>query len=149
MALKQTLAFVTVLLCSQLSAEEKGNFKVCGRGFSLELAKTEASRSKGLMFRKEVPVGKGMIFVFEKPELQTFWMKNVPIALDILFFDAAGKLINSMTMIPESELVQDLFLKRYASDRPSQYVVELRDGTLKTFTPAELKNCRLSPLPKI
>lgn len=149
MAFKPTLALAAALLSYQVFAEETSSFKVCNRNFTLELAKTEAARTKGLMNRKEVPVGKGMIFVFEKAELQIFWMKNVPIALDILFFDTKGKVINTATMHPESQLVQDLFLKRYASDRPSQYVVELRAGTLKTFTAVELKNCRLSPLPRI
>jgi uncharacterized membrane protein (UPF0127 family) len=125
------------------------SFKVCGRSFKLEIARSEAERNKGLMFRKSVAADEGMLFVFEAPEAQTFWMKNVPIALDILFFDAKGKVINTATMAAESPLVQDLFLKRYSSDRPSQFVVELKDGILKTFKPHELKTCTLSPLPKI
>jgi len=156
MACKQTLVLGVFLTASCLGAGKKeaklseiGDYKVCGRSFSLEVARNDSDRSRGMMFRKDLPATEGMLFVFEKSEPQVFWMKNVPIALDILFFDSSAKLINSMAMKAESPLVQDTFLKRYPSDRPSQFVVELRDGTLKTFSAEQLKNCRLEPRPKI
>ncbi|MEO6460113.1 MAG: DUF192 domain-containing protein [Bdellovibrionota bacterium] len=157
MAFKQTLALSFLCFSMVIFAKDKGEklseiktFKVCGRPFKLEVAKNDADRSRGLMYRKNIPGDEGMIFVFEAAESQVFWMKNVPIALDIIFFDEQGKLINSMTMKSESPLVQDMFLQRYASERPSKFVVELKDGLLKKmFSDAQLKSCRLSPLPKI
>ena len=155
MAHKQTLVLAALLASTVVLAAEKKTerlseikvFQVCERQFKLEVARTEADRNKGFMFRKNIPADEGMIFVFDTAEDQTFWMKNVPVALDILFFDAKGKIINSETMASESPLIQDLFLRRYSSARPSQFVVELRDGTLKTFSSQQLKACTLSPLP--
>jgi uncharacterized membrane protein (UPF0127 family) len=155
MALQQTLILVSLFSTLGLRAEnpdrlkEITSSKVCGRNFKLEVARSDADRSRGMMFRKNLPSDEGMLFVFGQAEAQVFWMKNVAIPLDILFFDSKGNLINSMTMAVESPLVQDTFLKRYPSDRPSQFVVELRSGTVKTFSPSALKNCRLHPLPKI
>jgi|GEM_PF-1678734 len=129
---------------------EKQSFEVCGTRFDLELARSSSERNKGLMFREEVDPKSGMIFVFTQATPQTFWMKNVPIALDILFFDSKGHILNSITMPPESPMLQDMFLKRHSSTGAAQFVVELREGTLKKFESAsKLKKCKLSPLPTI
>ena len=58
----------------------------------LELARTAKARKVGLMHRESMPLGEGMLFVFEKPQPQRFWMKNTRIPLDIGYFSADGKL---------------------------------------------------------
>lgn len=51
----------------------------------VEVADTPESRSRGLMFRENLPEGTGMLFVFPTETLNSFWMKNTPIPLDIIF----------------------------------------------------------------
>ena len=58
----------------------------------LELARTPKTRETGLMHRESLPTGEGMLFVFENPQPQRFWMKNTRIPLDIGYFSADGKL---------------------------------------------------------
>src|SRR5262245_38707607 len=64
-----------------------------------ELALTTAQRARGLMFRKRAPVD-GMLFVFPSPSSAAFWMKNTPIPLKIVFFDAYGRQVRTMRMTP-------------------------------------------------
>jgi uncharacterized protein len=57
----------------------------------VELADTDAKRERGLMFRKELPDGHGMLFLFDEEGEHTFWMKDTLIPLDLIFADSSGK----------------------------------------------------------
>lgn len=58
--------------------------------FAVELADDPDERARGLMFRDHMPMASGMLFVFPVPKHATFWMKNTPLSLDIIFADAKG-----------------------------------------------------------
>ena len=59
---------------------------------SAEIARTPEQRNHGFMERKNIPDGTGMIFIFEKDQILSFWMKNTPHPLSIAFIDSHGKI---------------------------------------------------------
>lgn len=59
--------------------------------FSVEIADDDAERAQGLMFREELGKDAGMLFVYPRPRLVSFWMKNTLIPLDIIFVDRKGR----------------------------------------------------------
>jgi uncharacterized membrane protein (UPF0127 family) len=59
--------------------------------FSVEVADDPDERSKGLMFREKMPMASGMFFVFPEPKHASFWMKNTPLPLDLIFVGPTGK----------------------------------------------------------
>jgi uncharacterized protein len=61
--------------------------------FSVELATNDAERERGLMYRKSLPEGHGMLFDFGYPQPTAFWMHNTYIPLDIIFIAADGRII--------------------------------------------------------
>lgn len=67
-----------------------------------EIAQTEEERSHGFMERKNIPDGTGMLFIFDRDQILSFWMKNTPHPLSIAYLDSKGKIRNIYDMTPFS-----------------------------------------------
>lgn len=65
-----------------------------GTTLVLEVARSTAERARGLMHRSEVPPGTGMIFFFDSPARHSFWMFNCLVALDLVWLDARGTVVD-------------------------------------------------------
>jgi uncharacterized protein len=61
--------------------------------FQVEVARTRAEKQRGLMFRRTLPADHGMIFIYDVPQSLTFWMKDTPLPLDLVFINAAGRVV--------------------------------------------------------
>jgi len=84
-----------------------------------EIASTQDERNKGLMFRKKLPDGKGMLFVFEYDHVLSFWMQNTYIPLSIAFITHDGKIIDIKDMYPhDTSSVLSSRSARYALEAP-------------------------------
>ncbi len=86
-----------------------------------EVADDFSERSQGLMFRDEVPDGTGMLFVFEREQAQSFWMKDTYVDLDIAFLDTRFRIVDIRHMDAQSEDI-------VASRAPAIYALEVRRG---------------------
>ena len=62
--------------------------------FKVWIADTAQSRTHGLMFVRSLPADQGMLFLFEQPQLASFWMKNTYLSLDIVFIGPDGVVVN-------------------------------------------------------
>jgi len=86
-----------------------------------QVAATPQERAVGLMFRKEMPANEGMLFVFERPSGQCFWMKNTLLPLTAAFVADDGTIVNLVDMQPQS-------LNSHCSAKPVRYVLEMHRG---------------------
>jgi uncharacterized protein len=93
--------------------------------FQVEVADTPAKRAMGLQYRHELADDHGMIFLFAGESPQTFWMKNTPIPLDMIFIDRQRKIVGIVAeTVPFS-------LDPRSVGIPSQYVLEIKGGLAK------------------
>lgn len=86
-----------------------------------EVARTDEQRAIGLMARKEMAPNAGMIFVFEQPAQQCFWMRNTLIPLSAAFVADDGTIVNIVEMQPLSDA-------SHCSAKPVRYVLEMNKG---------------------
>lgn len=121
------------------------SFTVCGQKLRLEVADNDETRRRGLMNRDGIPPGEGMLFVFATETILQFWMKNVGFDMDIGFFDSQGKLVNAMTMLASSPLVNDFSLPHYESSGAALFAIEVPKGFFSKH--AKKGTCLLKPVP--
>lgn len=90
---------------------------------SIEIAATDSAHARGLMQRREMPPQTGMLFVYPDAAPRSFWMRNTPMPLDILFIDAEGQVLNV------ARRTRPLSDDEIRSEGAAQLVLELRAGT--------------------
>ncbi len=105
---------------------EKSTLSIEGLGgaasLNVEIADTDPKRAQGLMFRRELAPNTGMLFLFDREEIVSMWMKNTYIPLDMVFIDANWRVINVATGTePHS-------LEPVSSASPALRVLEIGDG---------------------
>lgn len=87
----------------------------------VQLAMTPLQRQIGLMHRKDMPQHEGMLFEFQEPAVQCFWMKNTLLPLTAAFVDDRGVIVNLVDMQPLNE-------NSHCSTKPVRFVLEMNQG---------------------
>ena len=90
----------------------------------VEIADSPAERELGLMGRDALPEGRGMLFIFDKPDEYGFWMKNTKISLDIIFLDAQKNIVDILSADP---CIKDP-CETYMPKAAALYAVEVPGG---------------------
>ena len=88
----------------------------------VELARTDAERARGLMWREKLDPDAGMLFLFEESALHGFWMKNTLISLDMIFIGEDGRIVGVVERAaPGTTTPREV-------GAPSRYVLEVNGG---------------------
>ena len=111
-------------LLSQDSSRHFLELKIKERKIKAEVVRTEPEKARGLMFRQKLGRDEGMLFVYEKEERLSFWMKNTPLPLSIAFLDKKGMIVDIQDLVPFS-------LQTRVSEFPAQYALEVNQGWFK------------------
>lgn len=120
------ICFISILILSSCGAKSLPvkKLKITKAGGEVvevkaEIAKRPEERNRGFMFRKKIPYGSGMLFIFENDQILRFWMKNTPHPLSIAYIDYKGEIrdIFDMTPFSEAEITSTVSV-RYALEVP-------------------------------
>lgn len=93
---------------------------------NVELALTPQQRAQGLMFRKNLPRDRGMLFVFEDDDYWIFWMKDTYVPLDMIWLNADKKVVHIVRDIQPVKEGENL--PRYIPNEAARYVLEAKAG---------------------
>src|SRR5690348_6836692 len=128
-ALRTAFFLVFVMVAGPAWAAELKTLEIASKSgvhvFAVEIAETDASREKGLMFRKSLPEGQGMLFDFHQEQPVSFWMKNTYIPLDMIFISADGRILRI------AENAEPLSERMIPSGAPVLAVLEVIGGTAR------------------
>ena len=117
------LAAAAVPVCAQEPQTNLSRVKLSAgmHQIDAQVAQTIEQRTTGLMHRKEMPQHEGMLFVFERPTIQCFWMKDTLLPLSVAFVADDGTVVNLADMKP-------LALDSHCSEKPVRFVLEMNQG---------------------
>ena len=116
------------LISTKIEFKHEGNLSLLDstksviKEIQIEIADNDFEQQTGLMYRKQMDNNNGMLFVFDKSEIKSFYMKNTYISLDIIYIDANSTIIN---IVKKAEPLNETSLY---SDAPAKYVLEINAG---------------------
>ena len=127
-AIRSALASIALVAFASVSIAQDGPQKLPMTRLSagmhvlnVEVARSPQEHSIGLMFRKSMPTNDGMLFIFERPGQQCFWMKNTLLPLSVAFISDDGSITNIEDMKPQT-------LDSHCSTKEVRYVLEMNSG---------------------
>ncbi len=127
---KWIFLFLSIFLLSwaylpAVHCQEQGKARVQltikGKKIRAEVARTEEEKSQGLMFRDKLAPDEGMLFIYEREDFLSFWMKNTPLPLAVAVLDQRGKIVDIQDMEPFN-------LRTHTSARPALFALEMNKG---------------------
>jgi len=106
---------------------------LAGHKLNISLARTYEEKARGLMFVESMPDNSGMLFVYETPQIMSFWMKNTQIPLDLVFFTENLEVNGWIKDMQPGYGLPENNLPSYVSEQPAQYALELNAGSIESL----------------
>lgn len=133
---KKIILIIIILLCIiisivMISHKPQPYFIQNYQKITLEIAKTPQQRERGLMYRKFMPENHGMLFIFNKPQHLSFWMKNTLIPLDMIFLNQ-HKVVAILQNVPPCSK-ENTYCPSYSPDVLADAVIELNAGMIENL----------------
>lgn len=126
------MAAAFIVFCAvawRTDAADQNTVEIVAKGgvhvFAVELMANDADRARGLMFRKELPEGRGMLFDFQREQEVSMWMRNTLIPLDMIFINGDGRIRRI------AENTEPMSERTIPSGGPVRGVLEVIGGTAK------------------
>lgn len=119
------LLTLAVIAAVQASPREIPLELPSGKKLTVEVMETDEDRARGVMFRESLPLDRGLLFVFDAPSRHALWMKNCKFPIDMVWLDAAGKVVHVAAEVPPCTKEP---CPIYEPDRLALYVVEINAG---------------------
>lgn len=122
-----TLSIVVLALVGfaiySFTLDDSATLKTDRGSRQLAVVDTEEARSKGLGDRANLPLGQGMLFVYDSPAIHCFWMKDMKFSIDMIWVSADRTVVHI-----ERNVAPDTYPKSFCPEGAAQYVIELNGG---------------------
>jgi uncharacterized membrane protein (UPF0127 family) len=137
--LSSLLVLAALALVAAASAQPLATRRVflSGVAYNLEVAADPATRERGLSGRDSIDARGGMLFIFPEDAARVFWMRDCKVDIDLVFLDRTGRVVAAHRMRAEPPRLagegEEQYLsrlRRYSSQAPARFAVELRAGSL-------------------
>ena len=117
------IALTTTWVAAQSAPQQLPSIRISTGMHAIQVmvAQTPEQQATGLMFRKAMGTNEGMLFVFDEPRQQCFWMKNTLLPLSVAFIGDDGSVVNIDDMKPQT-------LDGHCSAKPVRYALEMTEG---------------------
>ena len=112
----------------------RGTILLDGNMLEVQVADTDPRRVRGLMFQEQLPYDQGMIFVYDEPGRYSMWMLNMQFPLDIIWFDADGRVIHIEKNVPPCQsALETATCTGTGPNEEASYVLEVTSGYVDEF----------------
>jgi uncharacterized membrane protein (UPF0127 family) len=109
-------------------AKQQASVKVGKQNILVEIARSPEEWKKGLMFRDRLAPKEGMLFFGTSERMQSFWMKNTPLSLDMLFIGKDPKKKNKLQVLHIVKNTEPLSEAPISSRKPAIHILEIKGG---------------------
>jgi len=122
--------FITQTATDSAQTQKKESTQVTSKDLTIQvkIADEPKEHQTGLADFSSLPLGEGMLFVFDKSASYVFWMKNVEFAIDIIWIDENKKIVDIASNVPPEPDKGEKELTRYKPKSDAKYVLEINAG---------------------